>query len=171
LRAEYVPPDLAYEHNQQDPHRVVQGRDNPDVFWLQHHNGMFISVDNCMEWKELEGVQPSVFGFAVAVDPTDARRAWFVPAVKDDARIPVDGALVVNRTEDLGAAFTPLREGLPQKDAYDLILRHALDVSTDSAQLAFGSTTGSLWLSNDKGDSWETISTHLPPIYCVRFLD
>ena len=35
--------------------------------------------------------------------------------------------------------------------------------------LAFGSTTGGLWLSQDQGDSWRCLSTQLPPIHCVRF--
>ncbi len=32
-----------------------------------------------------------------------------------------------------------------------------------------GSTTGGLWMSNDGGDSWDTLSLNLPPIYAVRF--
>ena len=35
--------------------------------------------------------------------------------------------------------------------------------------LAFGSTTGSVWVSNDQGDSWQHVSAHLPPVYAVRF--
>ena len=35
--------------------------------------------------------------------------------------------------------------------------------------LAMGSTTGSLWLSEDQGDQWQLFSAHLPPIYAVRF--
>jgi len=36
-------------------------------------------------------------------------------------------------------------------------------------RLGFGSTTGNLWVSEDQGDSWETVSTSLPPIHEVRF--
>jgi len=32
------------------------------------------------------------------------------------------------------------------------------------AVAAFGSTTGSLWVSEDQGDTWQTVSEHLPPI-------
>jgi hypothetical protein len=35
--------------------------------------------------------------------------------------------------------------------------------------LAFGSTTGSLWVSETGGDRWQTISSNLPPIDAVRF--
>jgi hypothetical protein len=62
-----------------------------------------------------------------------------------------------------------LTRGLPQSHAYDIVYRHALDVDTTGDCLAFGSTTGSLWTSEDAGDTWSCVSTHLPPIYAVRF--
>lgn len=43
---------------------------------------------------------PSVFGFAVAAHPTNPDVAWFAPAVKDEMRVPVDGRLVVSKTND-----------------------------------------------------------------------
>jgi two-component system, NtrC family, response regulator GlrR len=51
--------------------------------------------------------------------------------------------------------------------AYDLVLRHALDIDESGDSLAFGSTTGSLWITGDQGDSWKAISSHLPPSYCT----
>ena len=77
---------------------------------------------------------------------------------------------VVARTRDGGQTFDVLRNGLPQQDAYDLVFRHALDVDNSGDRLAFGSTTGSLWLSEDGGDGWKTLSKHLPPVYAVRFV-
>ena len=51
-----------------------------------------------------------------------------MPAVKDERRIPVDAKVVVARTRDGGESFEVLRRGLPQRHAYDLVWRHALDV-------------------------------------------
>jgi hypothetical protein len=65
--------------------------------------------------------------------------------------------------------FVSTRKGLPQVDAYDIVFRHALDIDETGDQLAFGSTTGSLWVSDDQGDSWSTLSQNLPPVYSVRF--
>jgi hypothetical protein len=53
--------------------------------------------------------------------------------------------------------------------AYDIVFRHALDVDTTGQRLALGSTTGSLWTSDDGGDSFSCVSNHLPPIYAVHF--
>jgi len=170
MRAAYLPPDQGGDPDVQDPHRMVQCPGAPDHFWAQHHNGIFRSTDNLKSWHEIRPVEPSGFGFAVAVHPRDPSTAWFVPAVKDELRIPVDGRLVVNRTRDGGQTFTACSTGLPREQAYDLVYRHGLEVAPDGVQLAFGSTTGSLWFSPDQGDSWETLSSHLPPIFCVRWV-
>ncbi len=77
--------------------------------------------------------------------------------------------MLVNRTRDGGRSFTELRAGLPQVHAYDLVLRHALDIAADGDQLAFGSTTGNLWVTDDQGERWHAVASHLPPIYAVRY--
>lgn len=82
-------------------------------------------------------------------------------------RMTVDGKLFVARTRDGGQSFQDLRDGLPQAGAYDVVYRHAL--ANSQGYLAFGSTTGNLYLSEDEGDRWVTVSNNLPPIYSVRF--
>ena len=119
-------------------------------------------------WQEIT-VEPSTCGLAVAAHPLDPETAWFVPAVADEKRVPVDGKVVVARTTDGGKTFTVIRNGLPQIHAYDLTFRHALDVDARGERLAIGSTTGSLWTSDNAGSSWHTVTSNLPPIYCVRF--
>ena len=107
------------------------------------------------------------FGFPVAVDEKDGRTAWLVPGKADSQRTAIDGGLFVARTKDGGQTWEQLRKGLPQENAYDVIYRHALDVDGD--RLAFGTTTGNLYVSEDRGDSWQTVGNNLPPIYSVRF--
>ena len=170
MRADYMPPERKHEQNIQDPHCVVMCPAQPDALWAQHHNGIFRSTDGARTWAEVPDATPSVFGFAVAVHPGEPGTAWFVPAVKDEKRYPVDGKVVVSRTRDGGRTFDVLRTGLPQEHAYDVTFRHGLDVDRTGERLAFGSTTGSLWTSEDHGDTWLTVSEHLPPVYVVRFV-
>jgi hypothetical protein len=169
MRANFMPPERAEDPNIQDPHAIVRCAAQPDVLWCQHHCGIWRSTDNAARWNEITDVPISNFGFAVAVHPHDGDTAWFVPAVSDECRVPVDAALVVNRTRDGGRSFETLHAGLPHADCYDLVYRHGLAVGSDGHNLLMGSTTGSLWASDDSGDRWTTISSHLPPIYAVRF--
>ena len=168
MKADFMPPELAEDENSQDPHRIVRCAARPEVLWCQHHCGIWRSTDNAASWHEIKAPLSS-FGFAVAVHPADADTAWFVPAVKDECRVPVGAALAVNRTRDGGRTFETLRAGLPQADCYDLVYRHGLDVADDGRSLLMGSTTGNLWASFDGGEQWQTVSLNLPPISAVRF--
>lgn len=165
--ADFMPPEMAHDQNVQDAHRIQRCAGQPDVLWCQHHGGIWRSTDNAANWHEVKAPLSS-FGFAVAVHPRDGDTAWFVPAVKDERRVPVDAALAVNRTRDGGKTFDTLRAGLPQRHAYDLIYRHGLDVGADGCTLMMGSTTGNVWASADAGESWQTVSLNLPPIVAVR---
>ena len=169
MRAEYMPPEQAFAEESQDPHRMVQCAGSPNRMWVQHHNGIFRSDDCGHSWTEMGKLGPSNFGFGVVVHPKDPDRAWFVPGIKDEMRIPVDGQLVVTRTRDGGKTADVLSRGLPGPHAYDLVYRNALDIDATGERLAFGSTTGSLFVSENSGDDWVEISSHLPPIYAVRF--
>ncbi len=168
--AAYMPPEQKNNPVIQDPHLIVQCPSAPEVYWTQHHNGIFRTRDGGRNWDDITAAEPSVFGFAVAVHPNDPETAWFVPAIKDEKRIPVDGNVVVSRTRDGGKTFEVLREGLPQGHSYDLTFRHGLDIDASGERLAFGSTTGALWVTENGGDSWQTVSRHLPQVYSVRFM-
>ncbi len=124
-----------------------------------------------MHWNEITAIRPSKFGFGVVTHPKYGDRAWFAPAIKDESRIPVDGAVVVARTRDGGRSFAVLRDGLPQENTHDLVYRHALAIDVGGSTLAMGSTTGHLWASSDEGERWTLAAGNLPPIYCVRFAD
>ena len=168
MRATYMPPERQFDPNIQDPHAIVRCAARPDVLWCQHHNGIWRSTDNAASWQELTEVPVSNFGFAVAAHPRQADTAWFVPAVADQQRVPVDGAMVVNRTRDGGRSFETLRSGLPQRNCFDLVYRHGLAVDATGQRLLMGSTTGNLWGSDDGGEHWAGVDVHLPPIYALR---
>jgi photosystem II stability/assembly factor-like uncharacterized protein len=171
MRADYMPPELAGDANTQDPHRMVQCAARPDVMWVQHHGGIYRSVDAGMRWQAIVAPKPSGFGFAVACDPANPLRAWFVPAQADTHRYAVDGKMVVTRTDDGGESFKVLVDGLPAKDAYHLVYRHSLDVTHDGRTLALSSTTGGLWISPDAGEHWHCISRDFPPVAALRWLE
>src|SRR5260370_15952819 len=166
--AAFLPPEMGRDPNVQDPHCLAQSPSAPDRLWVQHHNGIFRSDDASTSSRAIVDVPPSSFGFAVAVHPREPDTAWFVPAIKDERRIPVDGKLLVTRTRDTGETFDVLREGLPQQHAYDVVYRHALAVDDGGDRLAFATTTGGLYFSGDQGGPWLEINRNLPPAPAVR---
>ena len=167
MRAEYMPPE---QPSAQDPYLIAHCLADPDTIWAQHYNGVFVTRNGCEQWEEIEKIDPSTFGFAVAVHPEDGNTAWLVPGIKDELRVPVDGKLVVTKTTDGGKSWEKLSNGLPQEDASDLVYRHALVVDDTGDRLVFGSTTGNLWVSEDGGENWGQVSGTLPPVYYVPWV-
>lgn len=166
LVAEFLP-DPAAEVGQ-DPHYVEACASAPDALWQQNHCGIFRSTDGGATWKQVSRKgQLAHFGFAVSVDEEDPDVAWVVPAVSDETRIAVDGKLCVCRTTDGGRTWQAQRKGLPQKNCWDVTFRHALDKSRGT--LAFGTTTGNVYWSPDRGKGWRAIGNNFPPVYSVRF--
>jgi hypothetical protein len=170
MRADFMPPEQASDPVIQDPHLVVACPADFDRLWTQHHCGIWRSTDGARTWVEVKEAGPSTFGFAVAVHPRDPNTAYFVPAGSDEHRVPVDGRVVVTRTRDGGRSFDVLRNGLPQNHAYDLVYRHALAIDRSGELLAFGSTTGNVWISENAGDHFTMVSAHLPPVHAACFV-
>ncbi len=163
---DYLPdPNAEWGH---DAHLIDLCAAQPDHVWQQNHSGVFYSSDGATTWRKVDDKDKGVhFGFPVAAHEKDGKTAWLVPGRADDQRMAIDGGLFVARTRDGGQTWEQLREGLPQASAYDVVYRHALGASGDT--LAFGSTTGNLYASDDAGDSWHCIGNNFPPIYSVRF--
>ncbi len=151
-----------------DTHFIDQCADQPEHVWQQNHAGVFYSSDGATSWTKVSVPEQGVhFGFPVTADAMDGRTAWLVPARGDNQRTAIDGGLFVARTTDGGQSWTQLRAGLPQGQAWDIVYRHAL--ANQGGVVAFGSTTGNLYLSEDRGDTWITVGNNFPPIYSVRF--
>lgn len=166
MRIDYLPnPEAEWGH---DPHFVTACPGQPDHLWQQNHFGVFYSDDNAQTWKKVSLPDVGVhFGFPIATDAKDGRTAWVVPARADSERMAIGEGLFVARTTDGGVSWQRFRHGLPQENAYDIVLRHGLDVSGDS--VCFGSTTGNVYLSEDRGETWSCLGNHFPPVYSVRF--
>ena len=169
MYVEYMPPELRHNPIVQDIHRLAHCAAHPEIVWCQHHNGVFRSENAGATWREVTAIQPSEVRLCCRGAPERPETAWFVPAIKDERRIPVDGQVVVARSRDAGRSFEVLRRGLPQRHAYDLVRRHGLAVDETGELLALGSTSGGLWISEDAGDSQTMPDVRLPPIAVVRF--
>ena len=80
-----------------------------------------------------------------------------------------DGAFRIYRSRNRGDSWEALTQGLPQKHAHQLVLRHAIATDTlDLAGVYVGTQGGQLLASRDEGDHWSVLSNWLPPITSVQ---
>jgi photosystem II stability/assembly factor-like uncharacterized protein len=167
--ARFMPPDQQYPEWGQCVHKVVSHPSNPDRMFLQHHWGVYRSDDAGDSWQDIGAGLPSDFGFAMEMDPHDANTVYIIPIESDEFRCTPEAKLRVYRTKNGGESWEPLRQGLPQEDAWETILRDNLssDLNTPTG-LYFGTRSGKVFGSNNGGDSWITIREGLPPITCVK---
>jgi photosystem II stability/assembly factor-like uncharacterized protein len=163
---EHTPePEAEWGH---DTHYIEQCEADPNHVWQQNHVGVYYSADGAKSWRKVSRPEQGVhFGFPVTAHAKDGKTAWVVPGKSDQQRMAIDGGLFVARTDDGGETWKAHRRGLPQECACDVVYRHAL--ANKEGVVAFGSTTGNLYVSEDGGESWTTVANNLPPIYSVRF--
>ena len=167
VRADFLP-DKNPEFGQ-CVHKVVQAPRQPERMFLQNHWGLYRSDDRGRNWTDVANGVPSDFGFAMGIHPRDPDRAWIVPLESDQFRCTPEGKLRVYRTGDAGGHWKAMTKGLPQKNAYETVLRDAMAVDTlDPAGVYFGTRSGKLFGSADEGKSWKTLIDGLPPIVAVK---
>jgi hypothetical protein len=167
VRADFLPDK--YPEFGQCVHKVVQAKQKPQRMFLQNHWGLYRSDDGGENWKDVANGVPSDFGFAMAIHPGDPDCAWIVPLESDQFRCTPEGKLRVYRTRNAGKKWKPLAKGLPQKDAYETVLRDALAVDAeDPVGVYFGTRNGKLFGSSNEGKSWSTLADGLPPVVCVK---
>jgi BNR/Asp-box repeat len=167
VRAQFLP-DKHPEFGQ-CVHKVVRHPSRPDPFFLQNHWGLYRSDDGGANWKDIANGVPSDFGFGMAIHPHEPSTVYIVPLESDEFRCPPQGRLRVYRTRNAGASWQPLSRGLPQKEAYDTVLRDGLATdSRDPAGVYFGTRGGTVYGSRDDGKSWKALAQGLPPVTCVK---
>jgi hypothetical protein len=145
-------------------HKIARHPHNKNTFFLQNHHGVYRSRDGATTWQEIESGLPSNFGFGLTV--TDAGSCFIVPLQADAERYTCEGKLRVYRTRDEGESWEPLTNGLPQENAYEVILRDAM--TSTGNEVYFGTKNGKLFGSPNDGDSWEMLQGSLPEICCVK---
>jgi photosystem II stability/assembly factor-like uncharacterized protein len=167
VRAQFLPDK--YPEFGQCVHKVAQSQEKPERMFLQNHWGLYRTDDSGETWTDIANNVPSDFGFAMTVHPQDPDCAWIVPLESDGFRCTPEGKLRVYRTRDAGKSWKALTKGLPQKGAYESVLRDAMSVdSLDPAGVYFGTRNGKLFGSKDEGRKWSELADGLPPVVSVK---
>jgi photosystem II stability/assembly factor-like uncharacterized protein len=145
------------------------------VLFRQEHRGVHRSDDGGENWRVIEDGLPvgelsdghrCSFGFPIVMDRR-SKSAFVVPLDGDNFRFPRDGQLAVYRTKD-GEHWHPLATGLPDK-CFTSVLRGSMAADQlDPGGIYFGTSSGSIYASNDLGESWREIARGLPRIMSVE---
>jgi len=150
-------------------HKIALHPARPERLFLQNHWGLYRSDDGAETWQDIANGVPSDFGFAMVIHPHDPDCVYILPVESDEFRCTPDGRLRVYRTRNAGASWEPLMRGLPQKGAYETVLRDAMTADAlDPLGLYFGTRSGQLYASTDEGKTWKKILEGLPSVVCVK---
>jgi BNR/Asp-box repeat len=166
VRADFLPDK--FPQVGQCVHKLKAHPHRPDALFQQNHCGIYRSDFTADQWTDISKGLPSRFGFALAVPAAEKQTLFTIPVESAEHRFVPQGKLRVARSRDAGRTWKLLSKGLPQSNAYVLVLREAMaSDDRDPAGVYFGTSTGTLFYSRDAGDSWQVLAQYLPPIYSV----
>lgn len=151
-------------------HRVVMHPADGERLYRQCYNGTYRSDDGAATWIEITGDLPSDFGYAIACDPSDRDVVYQIPESSSHLRATVDGRLRVYRSDDGGRHWQSASSGLPQRHAYVTVLREAMDTGA-GGRVAFGTSSGHVFVTSDRGGQWTLAAEFLPRVLSVRCID
>lgn len=166
VRADFTPE--CFPATGQCVHKLVLHPRRPERLYQQNHCGVYRSDDHGDSWTEITPGLPSDFGYVLAADPADPDTVFVIPEESSHMRTTVGGMVRVFRTTDAGTTWQPLTDGLPQCGAYVSILREAMATDTlDPCGVYFGTSSGHLFASRDRGETWRLVAGFLPRILSV----
>lgn len=159
-----------------DPHDVVIHPARPEVWYQQNHCGIY-RLDwkdgaQKQRWTRIGEAMPKDvgdIGFPMTCHPRDPQTCWVVPMDGGTVwpRVSPGGRPAVYRTVDGGASWKRLDRGLPPR-AWHTTLRQAMaHDGRDPLGLAFGTTAGDVFVSDDLGDTWREAARGLPRVWSV----
>jgi hypothetical protein len=150
-------------------HKVARDAGNPDRLYAQNHHGVYRSDDGGASWQSIAEGLPTDFGFAMVAHPHRPDVIYNFPVEADGRRFPPDLRCRVFRSQDAGATWEALSDGLPDTPFYPVVLRDAMCADdADPAGIYFGTRSGEVYASRDEGDSWTAVAVHLPDVLSVR---
>ena len=167
VRADFLP--QKFPEVGQCVHSMVMSLSHPDRLFQQNHCGVYRSENAAEKWIDSSKGLPSRFGFPMALHPHEAQTIYVVPEVSPEYRYVCDGRLGVYRSRNGGRSWQRLTRGLPQKNVYTQVLRHATATDAcDDAGVYVGTTSGEIFYSRNSGDSWDLLHAHLAPILSLE---
>lgn len=123
---------------------------DPAVLWVGFDDGnVQVTRDGGKTWTEVSRNVPEIEDGTYVSRVEASARGLGVAYATFDAHRRGDFRPYVFRTDDFGATWTPLHEGLPELGSVNVILEHP-----DNPDVLFVGTESALLASTDAGASW-----------------
>ena len=157
-----------------DPHSLIFHPYQPNRIYQQNHSGIYRIDRPKTKWTRIGDNMPSDIGdvgFPIIVHPSDPNTIWVFPIDGNESwsRVSPDGQPALYCSQDGGATWFRQDIGLPMRNAWFTVLRKSLTVDyINQTGVYFGTTSGTLWMSDNEGNSWRQIAIHLPRIIAVE---
>jgi photosystem II stability/assembly factor-like uncharacterized protein len=149
-------------------HGLAADPDQPDHIWRQDHRGVYRTTDGGDLWERIEEGLPAGFGFAIGRDHGSGS-LFVVPLESDENRLPVGGQLAAYRSRNRGDLWERAGEGWPAAPQFTGVLRKAMSLDQQGG-VAFGTTGGRIYLSDDAGENWSVLAPSFPRVLAVAHL-
>jgi hypothetical protein len=150
-------------------HKAARAAGDPARLYAQNHGGVYRSDDEGGKWTSIAEGLPCDFGFAMVAHPQRTDTVLNFPVATDGNRFPPKGNIQVQRSDDGGATWRSMSDGLPTEPYYGIVLRDAActDADTDPG-FYFGTRCGDVFALTESRQRWNTVASHLPDVLCVR---
>jgi photosystem II stability/assembly factor-like uncharacterized protein len=146
-------------------HGLASDAENADRIFRQDHMGMYRTTNGGDSWERIESGLPSGFGFPIRRDARTGTLFAF-PEESPEYRMPPDRRFQLYRSRSNGDSWERAGSGPP---SYAGVLRGALAVdSLSPCGVYVGSTSGTVHISADAGDTWTVLPYTLPRVLCVE---
>jgi len=128
---------------------------NPNVIWAgTDDSNVWMSDDGGTNWTKVSGSLPNRWVTRVAIDPTDCTTAYVTfSGMRWDEAISR-----VYRTEDSGATWTAIDDGLPNAAV------SVIAIDPDMPSFLYVGTDLGCYYSRDTGATWDMLGSGLPPV-------
>lgn len=153
-------------------HKMVLDPSNPDILYMQEHTGVFMSTDGADSWSPIEeGLvvfdDQRPFGFPIAVAPTGD--LFLIPLESSEQRSMRGGKLLVYRRAPEDTRWEPIGNVLPDEPRHVNVLRDAMVIDGLAPYgTYFGTTSGEIFCSLDRGEHWSRLPGQLSRILTVK---
>ena len=151
---------------------LIQHPDDYNVVYEQNKSGIFKYDLDQNHYKHIgQGIDVGDQGFALAIHPKAKQTLWTFPMEGTDvwSRVCTGGQPAIYSTKNNGKDWYRQDVGFPIWHAWFTVMSKGLSTdSMDTCGLYLGTTCGSIWFSENEGNSWRQIVAHLPKIYSIE---